>query len=102
MPKKIQLGQKRVAPGGHSSITFTPGAYSVSISASGITFTAKGDTTLLIGHPPPPGDNEPITMVKEDQFTLPVNDGKQISLLAYQEFTVPDKPPKPLKSTRRR
>jgi hypothetical protein len=102
MPKKIQLGQKPVEPGGHSSITFTPGDYSVSISASGIIFTAKGNTILTIGHPPPPGINQPITMVEKDQFTLPVNDSKQISLLAYQEFTVPDKITKPLKSTRRR
>lgn len=94
MPKRNQPKMQTIPPGEHSSITFNPADYTVTTSPTALIFTAAKDgTPVTIGHPPPPRPpgNEVFALKKGDQLTLSVNDN-QVTILSYQEFTLPNRP----------
>ena len=95
MPRRPQPILQTIAPGQHSSITLTPGDYDVCVEPTGITFTANSNTTITIGHPPPPGRNTDYVLSRGEEFTLHLADNGQLTILAYQEFTLPNKPVRP-------
>jgi len=95
MPRRPQPILETIAPGQHSSITLTPSDYKISVKPTGIIFTANSATTITIGHPPPPGKNTDYALSPGEEFTLHLADNGQLTILAYQEFTLPDKPVRP-------